>query len=80
MKYETHNAKRGDYMLSKLIKQYIDSHGVTQTFIAKKTGIDVRKINAMLNGNRQIIAEEYLEICDALSVPYDMFKNYKEAS
>lgn len=56
------------------IKQYLEEHGIKQTFIQKKLGISLSSCNAMLNGNRGMSAEEYFKICDALNVPLEYFK------
>lgn len=62
-------------MLGKAIKQYLDERGIKQTFLAEKTNLSVSKINAILNGNRGLLAEEYFMICEVLGVPIETFIN-----
>ena len=60
-------------MVEARIKEYLDSHGITQAWLSKKTGLCIRKLNAALNGKRRITLEEYEGICWALDVPADKF-------
>ena len=60
-------------MVGKFIKQYLISKGITQTFISEKTGISITTLNAIMNGNRGLLAEEYFTICEVLEVPLDTF-------
>lgn len=55
------------------IKLYLKNNGITQTFVAGKTGISVQKLNLSLNGNRKLGFDEYELICGALSVGTDKF-------
>ena len=55
------------------IKTYLEENGITQTFVASKTGIPVKKLNLSLNGNRRLDFNEYELICGALSVVADKF-------
>lgn len=55
------------------IKSYLDSKGISQTFLSTKTGIPLPKLNLTLNGKRNIQIEEYQTICWALGVGVDMF-------
>ena len=66
-------------MLGIEIKKYLDAKGITQTFVAKKTGIAINTLNAMLNGNRGISAIEYFSICDALEISLDTFSKKETA-
>ena len=74
-------------MTGKKIKDYLNNKGISQTFVSNKTGIPISTLNAALNGNRKILAEEYFLICQALEIPLDTFvkedelwKNYKYAT
>ena len=53
------------------IKTYLEENGITQTFVASKTGIPIQKLNLSLNGNRRLDFNEYELICGALSVGAD---------
>lgn len=55
------------------IKKYINSRGITQSYIAKKAGISVSVFSAMLNNKRKITIEEYVTICKALDVNASYF-------
>lgn len=55
------------------IKKYLKSKGISQTFVSNKTGIPISTLNAILNGNRKLLAEEYFVICQALDVPLETF-------
>ena len=59
--------------VGKKIKSYLENNGITQTFVANKTGIPVQKLNLSLNGNRKLDFDEYELICGALSVGADKF-------
>lgn len=55
------------------IKDYLHNNGISQTYVANKTGIPLQKLNLSLNGNRRLDFSEYELICGALSVPADKF-------
>lgn len=59
--------------VGKKIKSYLESNGITQAFVAKRTGIPVQKLNLSLNGKRRLDFDEYELICGALSVGIDKF-------
>ena len=63
-----------------LIKDYIKDHGITQTWLANKSGVDYAALHAALNENRVLYTEEYFLICEALGVPYDTFRKEVEVS
>ncbi len=55
------------------IKQYLEEHGISQTFLVNKTGIAQEKISNMINGKRNITAAELGKISKALNVSADIF-------
>lgn len=57
------------------ISEYLKSKGITQSFLAEHTGMTANALNLALNGNRKLVADEYIKICNALEVPYDFFIN-----
>ena len=61
-------------MLNKKIKKYMEERGIKQSFLKEHLGMTASTVNALLNGNRGISAEEYFKICDALKVPLDYFR------
>lgn len=60
------------------IKNYLEDNGISQTFVSKKTGIPISKLNLSLNGNRRLDFGEYELICGALSVGADKFLEPKK--
>lgn len=55
------------------IKQYIKDNGISQTHISNKTHIRPSILNAILNSKRNLMADEYFLICEALGVSPDIF-------
>lgn len=55
------------------IKDYLDSHGISQVFLSSKSGIPPAKLNLALNGKRRLSLPEYQMICWALGVGVDKF-------
>lgn len=55
------------------IKRYIEEKGISQTYISRKTGIALPKLNLALNGNRKLTFPEYEVICWVLEVNTDKF-------
>ncbi len=62
------------------IKNFISENGISQTYVSKKTGIPLPKLNLSLNGNRKLAFEEYELICGALNVDVDKFLEAKKPS
>ena len=56
------------------IKKYLKENGIKQSFISERTGIPAPILNMILNDNRKIEANEYMQICEAIGVPLDYFK------
>ncbi len=55
------------------IKEFLRSNGISQTFVSKKTGIALPKLNMALNENRKLTLEEYALICGVLEVDTNRF-------
>lgn len=55
------------------IDSYLEDNGITQAHLSEKSGITTNALNLSLNGKRKLMADEYIKICDALKVPYDLF-------
>ena len=55
------------------IKGYLESKGITQTFLSAKSGIPPAKLNLALNGKRKLSLTEYESVCWALDVNVDAF-------
>lgn len=59
------------------IKKYLEERGITQAFLAKKTGIPYKTINDIVNGVTKVSAENLGKISQALGVSADIFLNQK---
>ena len=57
------------------IRDYLKEHGITQTWLANKTNISIKKINTIVNGNTRLDANDLNSICNALQVSADIFLN-----
>ncbi len=55
------------------MKNYIIKTGIKQKIIAKKTGMSEGQICRTLQGERKLMAEEYINICYVLQVPMTKF-------
>lgn len=55
------------------IKEYVNSRGIKQAFIAEQANISTVALSNMLNGNQKIDALTYHDICKALQVPMEQF-------
>lgn len=61
------------------VSKYIKSKGISIQAISNSTGISYNILHPSLSGNgkRKLRADEFLEICDFLSVNPKRFKNFK---
>ena len=59
------------------VKQYLEDHGIRQSFVAEKCNISLSTFNAMLNGKRRMYAEDLRQICYALNVSPEVFIEVK---
>ncbi len=57
------------------LNEYVNQNGITQIYIAQKTGLDEDTVSDMLNGNRRMLADEFLLICVALNIDPNIFRN-----
>ena len=62
------------------VREYITSHGIKQTVIARKCGISTATFNAILNGKRTMYADDLRAICFALDVSPELFIEFKKLS
>ncbi len=51
-------------MLAEKIRNYIESHGLKQNHVACKSDMNVKTFNAIMNGNRKLLADEFVTICE----------------
>jgi addiction module HigA family antidote len=65
------------------LQETIDSLGISQAELAKKTGQPLKTINELVNGKAAITAETALELERVLGVPASFWnnleRNYREA-
>lgn len=59
--------------VAKKLKAYINEHGLKQTYIAEQSGIDVKTLNAILNGYIRLSVERLEAICKVLNVSPKIF-------
>lgn len=52
---------------------YLDKQGINQDTLAKKCNIPINVFDEMLNGKREMYAEDLREICYALNVKPEVF-------
>lgn len=55
------------------LKQYLEEHGISQAFVAEKTGIPYKSLNDMINGRVKVSAENLGRITKCLNVSADIF-------
>ena len=55
------------------LSKYIDENGIKQKYISDKTGIPENILSMILNGNRKINADEFVEILIALNLDANYF-------
>jgi transcriptional regulator with XRE-family HTH domain len=49
--------------LCQKLREYRESKGITQTYIAKKTGKTPQRISALESGGIKLTADEFAELC-----------------
>lgn len=60
-------------MVGARIKEYLQEHGIKQTFLAEKIDMTNSVVSDMLTGQRKISCVEYYKICTVLGLPLDTF-------
>lgn len=60
-------------MVREAIAKYLEDNGIKQNKIASKIDMSPVTFNTIINGTRKIDIEEYVKICNALGVSYDLF-------
>lgn len=61
-------------MVGEKIGRYLKERGISQTHLARKTGISVQKLNSRLSGKSELKAEELYRIGQALGVALETFR------
>lgn len=57
------------------LNEYVIENDIKQIYIAQKTGLDENAVSDMLNGNRRLLADEFLLICTSLDIDPNIFRN-----
>jgi transcriptional regulator with XRE-family HTH domain len=60
-------------MVGKRIKDYLESNGIKQSFVAEKVGIPASQLSEICNKGRIIDCTIYYKICKVLNVPFETF-------
>lgn len=55
------------------IKAYLNAQGIKKKYVSEKAGITTFAFGAILDGKRRMTVEEYIRICKALNVNFEMF-------
>lgn len=55
-------------------KEIIESRGIKQSHICKKTGMTPDCVSRILNSTRKITAEEFLNLCEFLDIDPNEFR------
>lgn len=59
--------------VQKKIRAYVDSKGIKRSHIASASGIDRRALSDIMCCRRELRADEYMKICEALEVEPNEF-------
>lgn len=57
----------------KIVRAYLDEHGIKKSVVAQKAGISKITFYAMMNGKRTMYADDLRAICLALNVSPEVF-------
>lgn len=60
-------------MVYSRIAEFMRDKGITQSHVAKQTGLSANAVSQILKGERKITIEEYVGICAALGTSLDYF-------
>ena len=63
---------------NEVIKNHITNHGMKQNFVAERAGIPPELFRRSLNGERKIPADEFIAICNVLSLDIQDFEEYQK--
>lgn len=64
-------------MIGAKIKDYLQEHGIKQSFLAEKTGLTNSIVSDICINDRKIDCVEYYKICKALELPLEYFLEEK---
>lgn len=55
------------------IRQYLEDHGIKQSFLADKCGWTRQRACKIINGKQKMTVDDFDAVCDALNVPCECF-------
>lgn len=61
--------------INEQLNKYVEEKGIKQSYIARETGLTADTVSKIMNGNRRILADEFLIICRALDIDPNIFRN-----
>lgn len=67
--------KEVNILIAANIRKYLEEKGITQEWLAQKIGMSKQAMSATLKGTRRLTADEYVDICVALDLSMDYFKD-----
>jgi len=75
-------ATKGDDIMniSSCVREYLDSRGIKQAFLAERCGWSKQKTSCIVGGKQKMTVNEMGDICEALNLPYDYFYNAAKAA
>lgn len=61
-----------------ILRDYINEHGLKQTYVARKMGLSDQQLSNLINGSAKFTGDKAIMVSKALGVPLDIFldKNY----
>jgi transcriptional regulator with XRE-family HTH domain len=65
--------------LGEVVEQVIAEHGMSQSTLAQRAGLDVRQVNALVCGQANPSYESLLLLCGALGIPLSELTRRVEA-
>ncbi|KUP22366.1 helix-turn-helix transcriptional regulator [Paenibacillus sp. DMB5] len=54
--------------INRRIRKYIKDNGLTFTYVAKESGIGLKKLSRMMTGKQRVDTVDYEKICSALKL------------
>lgn len=67
-------------MIWQKLKAYIVDHGIKQTWLAEKIGMNRARLSMILSGQCSLSVDDFALICSALNVSADSILSYESAT
>ncbi len=65
--------------INRIFAEIVEQKGIKQAYLAEKTGMTADMISKILRGERRIMADEFLTLCEVLDVSPELFRSNKVA-